>query len=389
MEMLFAILAADVIEMPQADDPVDRVEQLLLAHGYVYREPLTKWLFRLHVNLAWSGYPHLHEIGRRVFQGIDAFWAGFLGGLVEQGMLAPFDADIVIPLLLGPVERCTIISQLACGEDETDRPQLGDVARHGAESLFKIWGGDAYWARNARGLKRCARAAHANPAAPFAFPAQVNAQTRLDDALARMTPRQSPAQRKARILLAAAVECQERGYNAASMIEVAARANVSTATLYKHFEDKAGLFSSALQKEALNIALQLGGEPTSKDPRAALTHLVSSIAATSADPDWAWMHNIIMASEISGSARVLAHARASRADIEERVAGRLRDEVRSGALSAMDIALSVNFLLGAVERSGVLALILFGRASVDREKLAALSGAAAHLLFDLHSIQKY
>ena len=140
MDMLLTIMAGDVIEIPPIFDPQKRVEQLLIAHGEVYQQPLTIWLLRLYMTLVCKGQNHLRDMGLRVFQGIDAFWHSFLSGLTVQGHLKDLDLNIIVPLMLGAVERCTVISRLSCGDDETDRPQLNEVARHASRILFELGG---------------------------------------------------------------------------------------------------------------------------------------------------------------------------------------------------------------------------------------------------------
>lgn len=395
MEMALGIVAADVIAVPASDDPRVRVEQLLVAHGEVYRQPLAAWFHRLHVTLAWSGHPHLHVTGRVVSEGIDRFWRQFLNGLVETGHLQPLDCDVVIPLILGPVERATIIARLACGDTDPARPALEDVARHCTAILFDLWG---------------ARADASPPATPdaAAVAGLVSAMGRLEGPalpLARLaqafregSDRPTPRARLRRILLAAAVECQDRGYNAAGVLEVSARARVSTATLYKQFRDKADLFVTALEHEVqlrsrsgpLQAAIQA---LVAGDGSDALATAIFLVAASEADPDWAWMPNIVMASEISGTARVARVGRRNRSRVEALVAAVLarsgapagRDAGPAGAPAGpgahgSDRALALNFLLGGVERSGVLALILFGRPAVSLQALATLSLAAADCL---------
>jgi AcrR family transcriptional regulator len=385
MEMLFGIVANDVIERPAIADPVQRVEWLLLAHGFVYAQPLATWFFRLHVTLAWAGHPHLHDIGQRVFEGIDAFWAGFLDDLIAQELLVPVDLAVAVPLILGPIERCTIISRLGCGEDEAGRPALADVARHTAENLFKVWGGPAF-----AGAKRAA-ADHPAPLpantflttaiAPKASPAPSSLAQRLEAALAENTAPQTPARRKTRILLAAAVECQERGYNDASMIEVAARAGVSTATLYRHYDEKKTLFTCALEQELRTRLPKPSATDAAANPTDDIAAALFTMAQRDADPDWVWIPNILMASEVSGTAPIVALAREQRAATETFWAARLAALTEAGHLAPCDPAMAINQLLGPIERSGVLALILFGKAGVDQARLAQLARASAAFLF--------
>ena len=248
IELVLGIVAQDVIELPRTDDPVRQVELLLIAHGAVYRDPLMVWILRLHVTLAASGHGHLHGIGRQVFEGIDRFWAGFLGALVTAGHLRPLDPERIVPLILGPVERCTILARLTCGPQHTAGLPLEAVANHAARTLFAVCGSAAMQATlqvPAAELPAELTGDGRSSGTPGALPDATMAQTghllgaRLAAALSSVSERQTAEDRRYRILLGAAVECQARGYRVASMVEAAARARASTATLYKMFTDKA------------------------------------------------------------------------------------------------------------------------------------------------------
>jgi AcrR family transcriptional regulator len=352
MEMLFALLAGDVIEVPPAEDPQERVEQLQIAHGQVYAEPLTIWLTRLHVTLAWAGHVHLRQIGLHVFRGIDAFWTNFLSDFERQGHLSGIEPSLVVPWLLGPVERCTIISRLACGDDDPRRPSLAEVAKHSAAALFQLWGrpsGSASYGDSSvadRLLKE--------------MPA-VSGNGDLDNAA--KSARNNPREQKASITRAAKALCSQHGYEAANVRDIAARAGVSTATLYSHFADKTDLFCSALEAEfAQHGDYRAGAGPV------ALDAALMQIAARAASPDWIWIHNVLMASTISDDPRVVAIGRKCRDTAEDFLAG---------TFAAKPSALTLNMLLGAIERSGVLALILFGAAAVDLPALARLAAFTA------------
>jgi AcrR family transcriptional regulator len=190
----------------------------------------------------------------------------------------------------------------------------------------------------------------------------------------------TPAQRKALILRAAAAECQERGYNAASVLEVAARAGVSIATLYKHFKDKHTLFSRAVE-EAIKGRLPLDlKEAVGVEAHAYAGAAIFAVADVMSHPKNAWIANIMMASEISDTARIRALARREREEIETAIERIVLGWRADGLVIAGDTALATNLLLGAVERAGLLALIVFGPGAVDRRDLAVLADQAARLL---------
>jgi AcrR family transcriptional regulator len=365
MEMLLTILGEDVIEAPPIDDPMDKVQVLLLAHGLVYAEPFATWLFRLYISLTWFENPQLRAIGARVFRRIDAYWETLIEELIAAGHLIASDPKIVAPLILGPIERWTIISRLGCGEHDRDDAPLTAVARYSAESLFALWGSESFWA--ARGVAAPPRMAPGVAAAPqLVAPPASDLAARLAESLHHGAD-PSVAQRRHRIMLAAAVECRERGYNLASVTEVATRAEVSVATLYKHFRDKAGLYAEVLAFEAAT------DEPAPTD----LAYDLWRHARRATAPDRAWILNLSMASELSAEPSTIATNLGMRTKIEAAWAERLSNDHAGPARNAQETALAVNFLLGGIERSSIFCRLLFGPDGVDATHLAELARTAA------------
>lgn len=370
METLFAILASDVIVVPAHDSPMKRVELLLIAHGEVYAQPLWTWVFRLQSVLVGAGYTHLRDLGLQVFQGIDGFWRGLLSQLVAEGHLVDCDLEAVVPQLLGPVERCTIISELTLGTGGASNYSIADVARHSAETLFRLWGRDADLDRGAL----CSEVAIEGTQG------LADVAVRLDREIQRETRPRTPQAARTRILLAAAAICREVGYHEASMRAVAARAGISTATLYKFFTDKADLFTTALEVEFRLHVFFDTARLTTVDPQARLTEALQIVAARACDPHWIWMHQLIMASAISGTPRLVAVGMEYRAAVESFLSLALEAFVKPGT---PEMELALNTLLGPVERCGVLTLILFGPEAILAGQLNAVARVAVANLVHL------
>lgn len=352
MEMLFALLATDVIEVPPADDPQVRVEQLLIAHGQVYAEPLTTWITRLYVVLTWAGHSHLRELGLQAFRGIDVFWAKFLGDLESQGHLNGIDPELVVPWLLGPIERCTLISRLGCGEDDPRRPTIVAVARFGAARLFQLFGRGAPSPLLRRNPEQAMSLL--NALTPFVDRVYADDEPPVDK-----PARATPQLQKSSILKAARIVCSERGYELSNIRDISIRAGVSTATIYSHYADKADIFISALESD-----FALHGRYPENTGQISLDAALLLIASRAADPNRVWMHSIRMASTISETPRVVAIGRKNR-DLTEAFLTEALDDASDGV--------TLNFLLGPIERSGKLALMLFGRSAVDLDLLANLA----------------
>ncbi|MGA6165918.1 TetR/AcrR family transcriptional regulator [Amycolatopsis magusensis] len=85
------------------------------------------------------------------------------------------------------------------------------------------------------------------------------------------------SERRERILAAAAGVFAERGYDAAGMREVAARAGISTPVLYDHFPAKAQLYAGLLQSEVDRLQAAWGGLPEPRDAEELFVATVDAI----------------------------------------------------------------------------------------------------------------
>ncbi|MBG53678.1 MAG: TetR/AcrR family transcriptional regulator [Alphaproteobacteria bacterium] len=87
--------------------------------------------------------------------------------------------------------------------------------------------------------------------------------------------RVSEAKRKS-IMDAARAEFQDSGFTHAAMAEIARKADVSTATLYKHFGSKEELFSAVVDASYSTMGLGLEDAQTAKTAKDALTKAAES-----------------------------------------------------------------------------------------------------------------
>lgn len=109
----------------------------------------------------------------------------------------------------------------------------------------------------------------------------MNPITRRDSPHERLRQRKKSTVKAAAILTGAMQEFLANGYAATSMDRVAAAAGVSKATVYSHFQDKAGLFAALVQQLAEH-KFRTVFDPRDQgalqgEPRAALSELAEKI----------------------------------------------------------------------------------------------------------------
>jgi AcrR family transcriptional regulator len=148
-----------------------------------------------------------------------------------------------------------------------------------------------------------------------------------------MTRRAVAKQQTRRRLIAAAKQlASERGYEAATLRDMAARANLSTGAVFANFEDKADLFSAAIieDDEGLLAAMKRAAEQAPTPRQALIAMLTAALSAQEGQLPWVRVKMSFVWTRLDvDRARPCAGARL----IENALAEVVRDGVQSGALS--------------------------------------------------------
>ena len=114
-------------------------------------------------------------------------------------------------------------------------------------------------------------------------------------------PEEGRSARKRRAVLEAATEVfLDHGYRGASMDAIAARAQVSKQTVYKHFADKERLFAEIIMQTTIEVAESLvdattGALHDATDVREALRKLADGFLRSLLDPDVLRLRRLIIA----------------------------------------------------------------------------------------------
>ncbi len=172
----------------------------------------------------------------------------------------------------------------------------------------------------------------------------------------------------------------ERGFDAARMDDIAARAGVSKGAIYLYFDSKEALLKGLVEREVAPVAAILSGiaEQGAGDPKAALALIIRTATELTQQPGFAATPRVI----ISVAARfpeIGLHYRKRVVDvglgaIESLIARGARD----GAFRAVDAAAAARMVLGPVMLKALHVHVLGGAPDEDAEARAA---AIADILF--------
>ena len=172
------------------------------------------------------------------------------------------------------------------------------------------------------------------------------------------------ADTRAEILAAARAEFGDRGYAAATVRQVARRANVDPALVYHYFADKAGLFVACLDLPADPRAVQIQARGDELDGARIVDRFLAQWEEGEAEPGKPF---VTLTQAVSSSPEV---ARAVREFITERVWTRVPGS--GGETAARTTALVSSQLLGAAWARYVIRMEPF--ASASRSEVAAWIG---------------
>lgn len=166
--------------------------------------------------------------------------------------------------------------------------------------------------------------------------------------------------KKARIIDAARALFLERGYSRTAVADVAQRANVSSATLYKHFETKDALFAAVLDGLSLRFAQALDVAPPVEGGglRLWLETFGAAYADLLSDPEVVGMARAVIAEAPSFQPIAQRFLQAMKGPVFHRLETTLRQAVAQGELAAHAVPDSMGQFLGYIERSVLLPQLL-------------------------------
>jgi len=172
---------------------------------------------------------------------------------------------------------------------------------------------------------------------------------------------------RARILRAAREVFASAGFDAASIDEIAEKADVGAVTVYRHFGDKDGLVAAFLYEFTPRRAAREARLRASEDVRADLERLAERMLTNMRDE--AAIIRLVLLEALRGSPMLGRLERAPMRNVKQ-LAGLFREHCAAGRLRGVDPALLAQSFNGAVFAFGVMGPILRGDPIGDPKQIA-------------------
>lgn len=154
--------------------------------------------------------------------------------------------------------------------------------------------------------------------------------------------------KRGEVLDAAVEEILEKGYSGATLASIAERAQVSTATVFKHFRTKAEIFGAIMRRIFGNEEESLPPEPEPGDPRAGLSAIGHDYAAAITDPKIKALFRVMIAEVPRFPELGQELYEKGKKPYLDRLHTYLEAEVAAGTLVIPDVALAVRQFLGMI-----------------------------------------
>jgi AcrR family transcriptional regulator len=195
--------------------------------------------------------------------------------------------------------------------------------------------------------------------------------------------------RDRRVMAAVLIECARSGYANAKMIDIATRAKVSTATLYRDYGDRDALFISAIEM-ALSLLAQ-GWRPRDLpiDPVERLHTLLMEHGRAWADPFLGWLIRMYIIYANGKAPCLLALGKAARASnmgFWHDQISKLEDD---GHIAKGDTDDKIAIILGAIERRTIFARLGFGENDLHAPALADVARHTTDAFFTVYGTQQF
>jgi AcrR family transcriptional regulator len=370
------LIAADFTAEVTETEPKARLLALLIHHGRIYQNPHANWLYRAHVSGEVGQGRGLIPVGTDTSLRIEAFWVAEIKRLQDVGMIGTVNMRETVNFMLGGVQRRSLGAILLFGPEDVSSPSLEEAAQSAVDWLFAL-----------HGTGSIAKPLTTYPTVKTPTKSRIQMQVEAD--LARPHERTEVPARYQKIIAAAVQECSEVGFCQSSMASVSRRAVVSTATIYEHFADKDDMFSKAVSYMMPILTDAVTRPAKTANPHERIAAMLIAHGNAYLDPFMAWLYRLYVSFEGQDASMFGNLGKASRTLTEQYWHDQLRALQNDGYLLPGDETLTINSLLGPIERRSLMGFLLFGRDHVSFEEVVVSAQHATNALFTRYGTAKY
>ena len=140
VQIVIPTVAQALTRTDDSADPYVRVFNMLGFHAAAFSDPFMSWLYRIHVSLDSTLGPQLLIMARASRMLTEQHWSRQLSRLEAEGHLIACDHLVATNLILGPIERRTVLARLLFGETDEHGPNDDTLVDSCTQSLFKMYG---------------------------------------------------------------------------------------------------------------------------------------------------------------------------------------------------------------------------------------------------------
>ncbi len=209
-------------------------------------------------------------------------------------------------------------------------------------------------------------------------------QTAVEAMLAQPGSRTDVRSRRERTIAAMILECADKGYGDAKIVNIAKRAKVSTASVYRDFVDRDGLLMAALQTAVPLFGSNWLVVTEQTDPFKRVEALLLAHGRALDDPFMGWIFRLYVHLAHTKAPQMLAMARLARDANLATWMSEIAKMQADGHLVATDNHVIVAIILGAIERRTIFARMAFGENDDNAPDFVAVARHAALALFQVY-----
>jgi AcrR family transcriptional regulator len=140
VQIVIPTVAESLTIIDDNPDPRIRVFNMLANHYAAFNDPFMSWLYRMHVSLDSTLGPQLLIMARASRMITEQHWSRQLLRLETEGHLSPSNHLVTTNLILGPIERRTVLARLLFGEEDVHGPNDAALVGSSTDMLFKLYG---------------------------------------------------------------------------------------------------------------------------------------------------------------------------------------------------------------------------------------------------------